>query len=101
MGRSERFLRLSILIFNILAWLSLGAQVITGLILLVGGGPSVPIGGLEVPARVVGILNCVAGGIYFFMLVLVAHVIRVLLEIRERLEARTAAPSYGEVQLKP
>lgn len=82
----EKFLGRSVGIFKVLAWISLVLQVVVGLILIVGGGLAVPIGGVDVPARVVGILNCVAGVIYFFMLMLIAQVIRLLLEIRERLD---------------
>ena len=82
----EKFLGVSVVVFKVLAWVSLVLQVVVGLILIVGGGEPVPIGGVDVPARLVGILNCVAGAIYFFMLLLAAHVIRVLLELRSRLE---------------
>lgn len=82
----DRLLRASVTVFKVLAWLSLVLQVVVGLILLVGGGPAVPIGGVDVPARVVGLLNCVAGAVYFFLLMLAAQAIRLLLDIRGRLE---------------
>lgn len=85
----EKFLGVSVVVFKVLAWVSLVLQVIVGVLLIVGGGESVPIGGIDVPARVVGLLNCVAGAIYFFMLLLAAHVIRLLLDIRGRLEKAT------------
>ena len=86
MKDGAKFLGISVTVFKVLAWLSLGIQVVVGLVVLVMGGEPVPIGGLDVPARLVGVLNCVAGVIYFFMLLLVAHVIRLLLEVRERLD---------------
>ena len=83
MGKSYKFLRVSAVAFKVLAWLALAVQVITGLILVVGGGPPVVIGGAEVPARVVGILNFVAAGMYFFSLWLMSNLIQLLLDIRE------------------
>ena len=88
---SEKFLGFGVKVFKVLAWVSLVLQVIVGMILLVSGGPAVPIGGVDVPARVVGIMNCVAGALYFFMLSLVAHVIRLLLDLRGRLEKLTGS----------
>ena len=70
MAKQDGFLRVSITVFKVLAYLSLGLQVVVGAILLIGGGEAVPIGGVDIPARVVGLLNFVAGGIYFFMLFL-------------------------------
>jgi hypothetical protein len=85
MASSYPFLRTSIVIFKVLAWLSLAVQAITGLILLIGGGDPVLIGGLEVPARLVGVLNFVAAAVYFFSLWLMANLLRLLLDIRDRL----------------
>jgi len=82
----EKFLGVSVVVFKILAWVSLVLQVVVGMILIVGGGEPVLIGGVDVPARVVGLLNCVAGAIYFFMLSLAAHVIRLLVDLRHRVE---------------
>ena len=86
MKQNYGFLRVGVKVFQVLAWISLLLQVVVGLILLVTGGEAVPIAGVNIPARVVGVLNCVAGVIYFFMLFLIANVIRLLLEIRGQLE---------------
>jgi len=85
MAKSYRFLRVSAMAFKVLAWLTLVFQAITGVILLLGGGESIFIGGLELPARAVGIVNFVAAGVYFFSFWLMGSLIRLLLEIRERL----------------
>ena len=77
------FLKVSATIFQVLAWVSMVIQVAVGLVVLVTGGSAVPIGGVEVPARAIGVLNCVAGVIYFFLLLLISHVVRVLVEIRD------------------
>ena len=90
MAQEKTFLNMSVKVFQVLAWVSLAIQVGAGLFVLVVGGDPVLIGGLDVPARLVGALNCVSGAIYFFMLMLVSHVIRVLLEIQQRVEGRGA-----------
>ena len=84
---------MSVKVFQVLAWVSLVIQVGAGLFVLAVGGDPVLIGGLDVPARLVGALNCVSGAIYFFMLMLISHVIRVLLEIQQRLESGSASRS--------
>lgn len=85
MNQSYKFLRVSVVAFKVLAWVSLVLQVVTGIILLVVGGEPVSIGGINVPARVVGVLNFVVAGMYFFFLWLMANLIRLWLDIRERL----------------
>ena len=90
--KSYKFLRVSVKVFKILAWVSLVAQVVTGLILVVGGGEPVLIGGIDVPARVVGILNFVAAGMYFFTMWLVSNVLQLWLDIRDQL-GKTSAPT--------
>ena len=93
MNKEYKFLKVGVTLFKVLAWLSLVLQVVVGLVLLVAGGPAVSIGGVEVPARVVGLLNCIAGAIYLFILLLVANVIRLLLDIREQV-AKSGAASH-------
>ncbi len=85
MAKSYKFLRISPRAFKVLAWVALAVQVIKGLILVIGGGQPVAIGGVEVPARVVGVLNFVAAGMYFFSLWLMSNLIALLLDIREHL----------------
>ena len=85
MAQPDKFLQVSVAVFRVLAWVAMAVQVIVGLILLVVGGDSVLVGGVDVPARVVGVLNCVAGVIYFFSLSLIANLIHLLLDIRAHL----------------
>lgn len=85
MARPHQFLRSSVLAFRILAWVVLTVQAVTGLILVIAGGEPVFLGSLDIPARVLGMLNFVAAGLYFFFLWLIGSLIRLLLEIRERL----------------
>ena len=91
MNQSYGLVQRGVKVFLVLAWLSLVVQVGLGLFILVVGGEPVLIGGIDVPARLVGALNCVSGAIYFFMLLLVSRVLRLLLDIREQLGTRSAA----------
>jgi len=85
MAQSYQFLRVSAKVFKVLAWVALALQVITGLVLLVTGGEPVLIAGVELPARLVGVLNFVAAGLYFFSFWLMSGLIRLLLDIRSTL----------------
>jgi len=85
MSPSSRFLRIGARVFMILAWVSLVVQVGVGVFILVVGGEPILFGGLDVPARLVGLLNCIGGAIYFFLMLLISHVLRVLLDIQQRL----------------
>lgn len=84
MLETYKFLRVSITVFKVLAWVSLGLQIITGVILLVVGGSPVFVGGINVPARVVGVLNFIVAIVYFFSLWLMANLIQLWLDIRSR-----------------
>ena len=91
MKQPYQYARLGVTVFKVLAWISLVVQAILGMVLLVTGGTPVPVGGIDVPARVVGILNCVAAVIYFFMLHLVSNVLQLLLDLR----GQAGHPSSG------
>jgi len=92
MGAPERFLRRSVVVFKVLAWLSLVLQVIVGMVVLVMGGEAVPLGGIDVPARVVGVLNFIAAAIYFFLFMFIAHITQVLLTLSARRGAGGSFP---------
>ncbi len=85
MAQPYKFLGISTVVFKVLAWVAVAVQVITGLILVIGGGDPVNIGGIELPARLVGVLNFVAAGIYFFSMWLMSCLIQLLLDIRAQL----------------
>lgn len=85
MAQPYRFVRVSVTVFKVLACVSAAVQVATGVILLVSGGDPVFIGGQEIPARLVGGLNFLAAGVYFFSLWLMSSVLKLLLDIRGRL----------------
>src|SRR3989338_7554806 len=50
MAQPQKFLKLGVKIFKVLAWVSLALQVITGLVLVIGGGEPVFIAGIDLPA---------------------------------------------------
>jgi hypothetical protein len=77
-----RFLHVSVRVFKVFAWVSLALQIIGGLILIVSGGEPLFLGGVEVPARVAGLLNFVSAALYFYLFWLVSHLIRLVLDIR-------------------
>lgn len=85
MAQPYKFLGISTVVFKVLAWVAVAVQVITGLILVISGGDPVNIGGIELPARLVGVLNFVAAGIYFFSMWLMSNLIQLLLDIRAQL----------------
>ena len=91
MTEPYKFLRVSVMVFRALAWVALVIQVILGVILLIMGGEPVLVGGVDVPARVVGVLNCLAGVIYLFGLSLIATLIQLLLDIRAHLPTGPSA----------
>ena len=91
MAQSNKFLRVSVVIFRVLAWVALALQVITGLMLLIGGGEPMLIGGVELPVRVVGLLNFVAAAMYFFSFWLMGSVVQLLLDIRSHLPGGTTS----------
>ena len=82
MAQPYKFLGLSVKVFKVLAWVALGLQVIIGLVLIIGGGEPVSLGGIDIPARVVGVLNFVAAAMYWFSFWLMSGVIQVLLDLR-------------------
>ena len=88
----EAMVKVGVTVFKVLAWVSLLIQGVLGIVLLVTGGDPVAVGGVEIPARVVGVLNCVAAGIYFFMLTLMASVLKLLLDIHSQ---QTSSPSHS------
>jgi len=84
-AKPYRFLRISVVVFKVLAWVSVVFQVVSGAILLVAGGEPLLIAGIDFPARLVGLLNFLAAAVYFFSFWLMSTLIRLLLDVRERL----------------
>ncbi len=88
MMQPEKVLRIGVVVFKVLAWLSLATQVAMGLYLLIQGGEPILIGDFDVPARLVGVLNFLSAAIYFFSFWLTSCLLHVLLDIRSRLVSR-------------
>ena len=84
MKSDSTFLQKSAAVFAILAWVSLGVQVLVGLMVLVMGGAPVQIGGIELPARVIGVLNFVAAAVYWFLFMFMSKMTRVILAVHAR-----------------
>jgi hypothetical protein len=82
--KSSQFARIGAAIFAVLAWLSLGVQLVVGVIVLIIGGPPVPLGGAEIPARLIGILNLFAAAIYWFLFMFIASVTRLLVDLHRQ-----------------
>ena len=85
MTQSQGFLRASAKLLAIVAWVSLGIQLIVGVAVLVLGGPPVAIAGADVPARVVGLLNFVAAAVYWFLFTYLSRLTTLLLELHGKL----------------
>ena len=77
----DRFLQASSTIFRVLAWVTLVLQAVMGLILVIGVGEAVPIGAIELPARVVGLLNLVAAAIYWFLFTFISKITKLLVDV--------------------
>ena len=78
------FLRRSATVFLALAWISMVAQVVYGVVLLVFGGAPVPLGGAEIPARASSALVFLGAALNWFLLMFISRLTRVLLEIHAR-----------------
>ena len=85
---NTKFLGVGATIFTVLAWVAMVLQVVIGMILLIGGGPDVPVGGVDIPARLVGVLNFVAAAIYWFMFTFISQMTRLFLEIHAKASGR-------------
>ena len=79
MGKNYKLLEVSTIIFKVLAWVSLAVGIIASIVIFVGGGtPEAP--------RVTGFIGILLGIVYFFIFLVTAEVITLLLEIRSKVE---------------
>ena len=78
------FLRRSATVFLVLAWISMVAQVVYGVVLLVFGGAPVPLGGVEIPARASSVLVFLGAALNWFLLMFISRLTRLLLEMHAR-----------------
>lgn len=74
----HKFLRTAQVIFKVFAWLSAALGLISGLVIIIGGGTA------EAP-RPVGLVALLFGILYFFIFYSVGAIIRLLFEIDGKL----------------
>lgn len=84
MASDSAFLSKGAAVFAVLAWVSLGIQVVVGLMVLVMGGSPVPVAGVELPARLIGVLNFIAAAVYWFLFMFMSKLTRVILAVHAR-----------------
>ena len=79
MNKNFKLLEISSIIFKVLAWASLAIGIIASIVIFIGGGtPEAP--------RATGFIGILLGIVYFFMFLVTAEVITLLLEIRSKVE---------------
>lgn len=79
-----KFLKISALVFKVLAWVSLVLGIVASIVIFIGGGTA------EAP-RVTGFVGIALGIIYLFIFFTAAEVIKILLDIRGKFEKGPSA----------
>ena len=77
--RNYKFLRISAIIFRILAWVSGVVGIISAILIFVGGGT------LEAP-RMIGFVGFLLGLVYFFIFFTAAEVITLVLDVHNKVD---------------
>jgi hypothetical protein len=79
MDKKYKLLEISSTIFKVLSWVSLAVGIIAAIIIFIGGGtPEAP--------KTTGFIGLLLGVVYFFIFLVTAEVIALLLEIRSKVE---------------
>lgn len=79
MDKKYKLLEVSSIIFKVLSWISLAVGIVAAIVIFVGGGtPEAP--------RSTGFIGLLLGAVYFFMFLVTAEIITLLLEIRSKVE---------------
>lgn len=79
MNKSYKLLEVSSTVFKVLSWVSLVVGIVSAIVIFVGGGtPEAP--------RSTGFIGLLLGVVYFFIFLVTAEVITLLLEIRSKVE---------------
>ena len=79
MGKNYKILEVGSIVFKVLSWVSLAIGIIAAIVIFVGGGtPEAP--------KVTGFIGLLLGIVYFFMFLVTAEIITLLLEIRSKVE---------------
>jgi hypothetical protein len=79
MDKKYKLLEISSIVFKVLAWVSVAIGTIAAIVIFIGGGtPEAP--------RTTGFIGLLLGVVYFFIFLVTAEVIALLLEIRSKVE---------------
>jgi len=79
MEKKYKVLEISSTIFKVLSWASLAIGAIAAVVIFIGGGtPEAP--------RAAGFIGILLGVVYFFIFLVTAEIITLLLEIRSKVE---------------
>jgi len=79
MEKKYKLLEISSTVFKVLSWASLAIGIIAAVVIFIGGGtPEAP--------RATGFIGILLGIVYFFIFLVTAEIITLLLEIRSKVE---------------
>jgi hypothetical protein len=79
MLNNYKLLKLAVTVFKVLAWIGVSLGVISSITIFVGGGtPEAP--------RWMGLVSLIIGTLYLFIFLVVSEVIKLLLEIKEKIK---------------
>ena len=79
MGKKYKLLEISSFVFKVLSWVSLIVGIVAAIVIFVGGGtPEAP--------RTTGFIGLLLGLVYFFLFLVTAEIITLLLEIRAKVD---------------
>ncbi|MDP8230457.1 MAG: hypothetical protein P9L93_05075 [Candidatus Gorgyraea atricola] len=84
MVEKYKFLKISAVIFKVLAWVSVAVGIVSSIVIFIGGGtPDAP--------RVTGFIGLLLGAVYFFVFFTASEVISLLLELSCKCEKGSQA----------
>jgi len=79
MEKKYKVLEISSTVFKVLSWASLAIGIIAAVVIFIGGGtPEAP--------KATGFIGILLGVVYFFIFLVTAEIITLLLEIRSKVE---------------
>jgi hypothetical protein len=82
MDKKYKVLEIGSIVFKVLSWASLVIGIVAAIVIFIGGGtPEAP--------RATGLIGILLGVVYFFIFLVTAEIITLLLEIRSKVEKHT------------
>ncbi len=79
MDKKYKVLEISSVVFKVLSWASLAIGIVAAIVIFIGGGtPEAP--------KATGFIGLLLGIVYFFIFLVTAEVVTLLLEIRSKVE---------------